>query len=74
MPIKPFFHETNKRPGHRRRIAQRHLVFDHHVHHRMKLGILDFHPSPAVIVDDEVDALRFIEIEPGLGMRSSFAS
>jgi hypothetical protein len=66
MAIEPFVHQTIEGLGHRRYSAQRNLVFNNHMGHRVKLQGFKLHSDATMVINHQVDPFCFIEFEPNL--------
>jgi len=66
VTVEAFAHQPVECLRHRRRFAQRNLVFDHHMGDGMRFGAFKLHPSSAMVLNHQVDPFRFIEFEPSI--------
>ena len=66
MAVEALVHQPVECLRHRSRVSQRNLVFDHHVGDRMRLRVFRSHPGAAMVINHQVDPLRFIEFEPSI--------
>src|ERR1700746_1363404 len=69
MPVEPFPHQAIERRRHDRHVAEGNLIFNNCMSRGMRPSVFTDRQAPsAVILDDLVDAVLLIELEPSLGV------